>query len=75
MSKGRLYDLRGSFRRDRQYFDYDLFANPLIPSTSSPYVPILDSPHLYNTVRRMTDLNLTLAPLSLSACASATTTT
>jgi hypothetical protein len=63
-SKGKLYDFRGSFRRDRQYFDYDLLANPLIPPTSTPFVPILDSPHLFNTVRRMTDLNLTLEPLS-----------
>lgn len=63
--KGKLYDFRGSFRRDRQYFDYNLLANPLIPPASSPFVPILDSPHLYNTVRRMTDLNLTLAPLSI----------
>jgi hypothetical protein len=65
MSKGRIYDLRASFRRDRQYFDYDLFANPLIPPTSVPYVPVLDSPHLYNTVRRMLDINLKLAPLSV----------
>ncbi len=64
-SKGRIYDFRGSFRRDRQYFDYDLLANPLIPPASTPFVPILDSPHLYNTVRRMTDVNLTLAPLSV----------
>ena len=63
-SKGKLYDFRGTFRRDRQYFDYDLLANPLIPPTSNPYVPILYSPHLYNTVRRMTDLNLTIAPLA-----------
>ncbi|MBN9614582.1 MAG: hypothetical protein J0G35_03315, partial [Acidobacteriales bacterium] len=65
IAKGKLYDFRGSFRRDRQYFDYNLLANPLIPPASTPYVPILDSPHLYNTVRRMTDLNLTLAPLSI----------
>ena len=63
-SKGKVYDFRGSFRRDRQYFDYDLLANPLIPPESAPYIPVLDSPHLFNTVRRMTDLNLTLAPLS-----------
>src|SRR5665213_1604765 len=63
-SKGKLYDFRGTFRRDRQYSDYDLLANPLIPAASTPYVPVLDSPHLFNTVRRMTDLNLTLAPLS-----------
>ena len=64
VSKGKIYDFRGSFRRDRQYFDYDLLANPLIPPASTPFLPILDSPHLYNTVRRITDLNLTLAPLS-----------
>ncbi|HZL25192.1 MAG TPA: hypothetical protein VFC39_01535 [Acidobacteriaceae bacterium] len=63
-SKGKLYDFRGTFRRDRQYFDYDLLANPLIPPTSTPFVPLLDSPHLFNTVRRMTDLDLTLAPLA-----------
>ena len=55
-SKGKIYDFRGNFRRYRQYFDYDLLANPLIPPASNPYVPILQSPHLYNTVRRMTDL-------------------
>jgi hypothetical protein len=63
-SKGKLYDFRGSFRRDRQYFDYDLLDNPLIPPESVPYIPIVDSPHLFNTVRRMTDLNVTVAPLS-----------
>ena len=63
-SKGKVYDFRGSFRRDRQYFDYDLLDNPLIPPSSVPYVPVLDSPHLFNTVRRMTDLNITIAPLS-----------
>ncbi|WP_157467888.1 outer membrane protein [Edaphobacter aggregans] len=65
LSKGRIYDFHGSFRRDRQYFDYDLLANPLIPPESQPFVPRLNSPHLYNTVRRMTDVNLTVAPLSV----------
>src|SRR5215471_6735045 len=64
VSKGRIYDFRASYRRNRQYFDYDLLANPLIPPASNPFVPILSSPHLFNTVRRITDLNLTLAPLS-----------
>ena len=36
VSKGRIYDFSGSFRRDRQYFDYDLLANPLIPRERSP---------------------------------------
>ncbi|MHB8888324.1 MAG: hypothetical protein ACYC46_05850 [Acidobacteriaceae bacterium] len=65
MSKGKLYDFRGLFRRDRQYFDYNLLANPLIPATSNTYVPALDSPHLFNTVRRMTDVDLTFLPLSV----------
>jgi len=64
MSKGRLYDFHASYRRYRQYFDYDLLANPLIPPASTPYVPWLDSPHLYNTLRQMTDYQLTLFPLS-----------
>ena len=27
-SKGKLYEFSGMFRRDRQYFDYDLLGNP-----------------------------------------------
>ncbi len=65
VSKGRIYSFQGSFRRDRQYFDYNLLANPLIPPASVPFVPSLDTPHLYNTVRRMTDVNITFAPLSV----------
>lgn len=68
MSKGKLYDFQGMFRRDRQYFDYDLFGNPLIPSgvTSDGYTfpQVLNAPHLFNTVRRMTDVGLTLLPVS-----------
>jgi hypothetical protein len=68
MSKGRLYEFNGIFRRDRQYFDYDLLANPLVPPgvTSNGYTfPQVDnSPHLFNTVRRMTDADLTFFPIS-----------
>ena len=64
MSKGRLYDFSASYRRYRQYFDYDLLANPLIPPQSNPFVPSLDSPHLYNTLRQITDYELRLFPLS-----------
>ncbi|HEY0306831.1 MAG TPA: hypothetical protein VGB94_01600 [Acidobacteriaceae bacterium] len=70
-SKGKLYDFNGSFRRNRQYFDYNLLDNNLIPGgtaapTSNGYVfpQQMDSPHLYNTVRRMTDLSLNLFPVS-----------
>jgi hypothetical protein len=76
-SKGKLYDFSGMFRRDRQYFDYDLLGNPNIPGgqpipigpTAAPsgsfaWPQVLQSPVLFNTVRRMTDTNLTIFPLS-----------
>ena len=37
-SKGKYYEFSGMFRRDRQYFDYDLLGNPNIPSGQS--IPI-----------------------------------
>ena len=37
VSKGRIYDFRGSYRRARQYFDYNLLANPLIPPNSDSF--------------------------------------
>jgi hypothetical protein len=71
MSKGKLYDFTGLFRRDRQYFDYDLLGNPLVPggaaapvSNGYAFPQVEYAPHLFNTVRRMTDANLTLLPLS-----------
>jgi hypothetical protein len=76
-SKGKLYDFSGLFRRDRQYFDYNLLGNPnLPPGRSIPIGPaaaptgsyawpqVTESPFMFNTVRRMTDTNLTLLPLS-----------
>lgn len=68
LSKGKIYEFNGVFRRDRQYFDYDLLANPLVPAnlTSNGYTfsQVDISPHLFNTVRRMTDTDLILLPLS-----------
>ncbi|HKO13706.1 MAG TPA: hypothetical protein VJV22_17180 [Acidobacteriaceae bacterium] len=71
MSKGKLYDFNGLFRRDRQYFDYNLFGNPLVRpttytnATGTYAFPVVnDAQHLFNTVRRMTDTTLTLFPLS-----------
>ena len=72
-SKGKLYDFQGLFRRDRQYFDYDLLGNPLIAggvnatdASKNPYTysQVIHAPHRFNTVRRMTDVNLTLMPLA-----------
>lgn len=63
--KDKWYNLQGSFRRDQSFFDYDLLANPLNPPTSTPSIPILNSPHLFDTTRRMTDVDLTLLPQSV----------
>jgi hypothetical protein len=66
MSKGKLYKFQGLFRRDRQYFDYDLLDNPLIPagliSNGYTFPQALTTPHLFNTVRRMMDVGLTIFP-------------
>jgi len=61
--KGKIYSFNAAFRRDQNIFDYDLFANPLNPSTSNPNVPILQSPHEFLLTRRMTDVNLKLFPV------------
>ena len=72
-SKGKYYEFSGMFRRDRQYFDYDLLGNPNIPSGQSiaespsgsyAWPQLNDSAFMYNTVRRMTDTHITLLPLS-----------
>jgi hypothetical protein len=75
--KGKLYEFSGVFRRDRQYFDYGLLGNPNLPGgLSIPIGPaaaptgslawpqVNQSPEMFNTVRRMTDTNLVLLPLS-----------
>jgi hypothetical protein len=76
-SKGKIYDFSGVFRRDRQYFDYDLLGNPNIPAGQSIVIGPVSAPtgsfawpqvqqstFLFNTVRRMTDTSLTIFPLA-----------
>ncbi len=75
ISKGKLYEFSGLFRRDRQYFDYDLLDSPNVPvwnipygtatgAPTFPYQHLNDSGMMFNTVRRMLDTNLTILPLS-----------
>ncbi len=64
LDKNKWYDFRVLFRRDKNFWDYNLLANPLNPSTSSPAVGIATSPHSLDLVRRMQDYNLTLLPQS-----------
>ena len=78
-SKGKAYEFHGIFRRDRQYFDYDLLGNPSIPpgivvpygmaagvptTASLAWPQIKQSPVMFNSVRRMTDTGVTILPLS-----------
>ena len=65
MDKNNWYDFRSQFRRDQTDFDYNLLANPLNPSTSSPYIPVTSSPHAFATRRRINDFDLTLFPQSI----------
>jgi hypothetical protein len=62
--KNKWYNLQGSFRRDQYFSDYDLLANPLNSPTSTPSIPVLNSPHEFATTRRMSDFDLTVLPQS-----------
>jgi hypothetical protein len=62
-TKGSLYTFSANFKRDQNIFDYDLFANPLNPTTSNPNIPVLNSPHEFLLTRRMSDVNLGLFPV------------
>lgn len=72
VTKSRIYEFTGQFRRDQNFFAYNLLANPLNPSNfisdpSNPNptpIPITFAPHGLDLVHRMTDLNLTLMPQS-----------
>ncbi|HET7871820.1 MAG TPA: hypothetical protein VFL42_04870 [Terriglobales bacterium] len=70
VSKGPTYSFFANFRRDQNIFDYNLFANPLNPTNSVPFVPILNSPHEFLLTRRMSDASLilfNLSPLRITA--------
>jgi hypothetical protein len=64
VTKAQWYNLTADYRRDQNYFDYDLFANPLNSPTSNPAIPVNQSPHGYYTARHMGDADLVLFPLS-----------
>ncbi len=71
LSKMKWYNFDANFRRDENFWDYSLLANPLNPTTPafanapagfSPLIPT--SPHLFNTRRRLGDYSLTVLPQS-----------
>lgn len=62
--KNTWYDFSAFFRRDKNSWNYNLLANPLNPTTSNPSLILTDSPHRFNTVRRISDFRLTVGPQS-----------
>jgi len=73
IDKNKWYDFRVMFRRDENFFDYSLMANPLNPSTfptncatTPSCTPVANgnSPHALYMDRRMQDYDLTLLPQS-----------
>ena len=68
--KNKWYNFSGTFRRDRNFWDYNLLANPLNPLPTFTVAPpgfsplITFSPHHMEVTRRMSDFNLTLMPQS-----------
>src|SRR5450759_4065783 len=62
-SKYRWYTFSGSYQHMKNYFDYDLFANPLNPPTGSPFIPILNSPHGYYNRQNFYNFDLVVLPM------------
>ncbi len=64
IEKNKWYDFSAMFRRDKNFWNYDLLANPLNPTSFSVPTPITNSPHALDLSRRMQDYDLTLLPES-----------
>ena len=71
IAKNRWYNFDALFRKDQNFWDYSLLANPLNPTTpafaNAPagFTPIIsNSPHLMNTRRKLGDYSLLLRPQS-----------
>ncbi len=76
ISKNKWYNFDASFRKDENFWDYSLLANPYNPTTPFANGPTgyaapaciscvqVTSPHLMNTRRKLGDYNLLLLPES-----------
>jgi len=67
IQKNKIYDFRVLFRRDRNYWNYDLLANPLntaVTTGTNPTLAIVNSPQALNLSRHMQDYDLMLLPES-----------
>jgi hypothetical protein len=57
------YNFSLTYQHIQNFFDYDLFANPLNPSTGSSFVPVLFSPHAYFNTQNLYNYDLVLFPM------------
>ena len=65
LEKNKFYNFSANFRRDQNFFNYDLLANPMNnPAAGLANFPVKFSPHSFQVTRRMSDMNLTLMPQS-----------
>jgi hypothetical protein len=64
IEKNKWFDFRAMYRRDKNFWNYDLLANPLNPASFNPATPITSSPHALELSRRMQDYDVTLLPQS-----------
>jgi hypothetical protein len=63
LSKYGWYTFTGSYQHMQNYFDYNLFANPLNPPTGSPFIPILTSPHGYYNRQNLYNIGIVALPM------------
>ena len=57
------YTFSASYQHIQNYFDYDLFANPLNPPSGVPFIPILNSPHGYYNRQNLYNYDLVVLPM------------
>ena len=57
------YIFSGSYQHVQNYFDYDLFANPLNPPTGTPFIPVLNSPHSYFNRQNLYNFDIVVLPM------------
>ena len=63
IAKYKWYIFSGSYQHIQNYFNYDLFANPLNPPTGgTPFIPVLNSPHTYYNTQNLYNFDLVLLP-------------
>ena len=56
------YTFSGSYQHMQNYFNYDLFVNPLNPPTGTPFIPILNSPHAFYNRQNLYNFDLVVLP-------------